>query len=183
METKNSRETGLNWNEVFDLAIQMEKTGAEFYAEAAVNVREEKIQPFMDALARMEILHQEKFENLKAKYAKSDEVEPEKIEPALHRYLAGWLDQQVFRSKQNLEAFFKETWSLEDVAWKAIGMEKDSIAFYYGLKEAAADREVREIINGIMQEELTHVTALGKFLRMIRSQGDSLEPDDLLSLI
>lgn len=52
----------------------------------------------------------------------------------------------------------------------AIGLEKDSIVFYLGMKEAVPQRSGRDKIEGIIKEEMRHMATLSRELETLRHQ-------------
>lgn len=151
-------------NEILDIALKMEEIGASFYINASENVSDDVTRQVLIRLSEMELQHKKRFESLRncfmTRMKKLVESEPES--PILH-YLHSWLEGQVFK-RENLDEFFASDPGLDEIIWKAIGMEKDSIAFYSGLKDMVS-KEESNIINRIIQEELVHLVDLGRLKR------------------
>jgi len=59
---------------------------------------------------------------------------------------------------------------MEDILQKAIGMEKDSIVFYLGIKELVPERLGKGRIDAIIREEMNHITSLSKRLAALRHE-------------
>jgi rubrerythrin len=47
----------------------------------------------------------------------------------------------------------------------AIGVERDSIAFYVGLKEAVSRKAGKDKVEDIIKEEMGHIVALNEILQ------------------
>jgi rubrerythrin len=60
----------------------------------------------------------------------------------------------------------KET--MEDILNTAIGLEKDSIVFYLGIKEIVPKRLSRQRIDDIIKEEMGHIAVLSKELAALK---------------
>jgi len=52
----------------------------------------------------------------------------------------------------------------------AIGLEKDSIVFYLGMKDAVPERLGRSRIDDIIREEMSHVYLLSREFETLRHQ-------------
>ncbi|HPR63311.1 MAG TPA: ferritin family protein [Thermoanaerobaculia bacterium] len=177
MTTIETRFTGA---EIFNIAIQMEQAGATFYSEAAVNSQDVKVAKFLDQMSEMELKHLHRFEELKDCFHQHVAGKPSEKSELISDYLQSWLEGHVFKSGERMEAFFTEHPSLEETLWKAVGMEKDSISFYHGLREYATTEQDRKVISRIIEEELMHVVALGKLLTSIRNREKQVAIEDLL---
>jgi len=59
---------------------------------------------------------------------------------------------------------------VEDILQMAIGLEKDSIVFYLGMKEMVPERLGRGKIDGIIKEEMRHVNDLSREFETLRHQ-------------
>jgi rubrerythrin len=53
----------------------------------------------------------------------------------------------------------------EDVLKMAIGVERDSIAFYVGLKEAVSRKAGKDKVEDIIKEEMGHIVTLNQKLQ------------------
>jgi rubrerythrin len=51
---------------------------------------------------------------------------------------------------------------IEDVLRAAIGMEKDSVIFYLGLRDLVPSGAGRERVEAIIREELSHISAINR---------------------
>ena len=52
--------------------------------------------------------------------------------------------------------------SIEDILRLAIGREKDSIVFFLGMKDLVSEKLGKDRIDGIIREEMNHITILSK---------------------
>jgi len=59
----------------------------------------------------------------------------------------------------------------EDIFRMAIGLEKDSIVFYLGMKDAVPERLGRSKIDRIIKEEMVHIAILSGKLETLRHQS------------
>ena len=71
-------------------------------------------------------------------------------------------DQHVFDVKADPSARLSAGQAANEVLGIAIGLEKDSIVFYLGLKELVPERFGKERLDGIIQEEFGHISTLSE---------------------
>ncbi len=149
-----------NANDIFEMAIKIEKNGAIFYRDAAKQVEEEKHKNFLLELASMEDDHAVTFANMQ-KELKDDEIFSTTFDPDDENilYLKALADTRVFFEKKQPDNTFKSILST------AIQTEKDSIAFYLGMKELVSTNLGKSKIEDIIKEEMSHIKLLaGKLL-------------------
>lgn len=143
--------------EIFKIAIEMERNGAEFYRNAAGQVSEEEHRRMLRGLAEMEDEHIKTFNDLSRQLSAeaSDYFDPDGYAA---RYLKSIADTRIFFEREidmsSMEAILKE----------AIQAEEDSIVFYVGMKEMVPDETGKEKIEAIIKEEMGHVRLLSELL-------------------
>lgn len=144
-----------NANDIFDMAVQIEKNGALFYRDAATYMDEEQHKTFLLHLAEMEDAHEQTFLDMKNDLGKnetaSSDFDPED-ENIL--YLKALADSKVFFDKEMPDK------SLKSILSCAIQTEKDSIAFYLGMKGLVSEKAGQVKIDNIIKEEMTHIRIL-----------------------
>lgn len=142
-------------NDIFEMAVKIEQNGAKFYRDAAKSVDGEKHKEFLLELARMEDDHEITFANmqkeLKDVKAFSTAFDPDD-DNAL--YLKALADTRVFFEKEQPDS------SLKTILSCAIQTEKDSIAFYLGMKEIIPLKMGQSKIDDIIKEEMNHIRIL-----------------------
>jgi rubrerythrin len=144
-----------NANDVFEIAKQIEINGARFYREAANRVDEDKHKQFLTGLAEMEDSHEKIFADMQAELSAGEAAQttfdPED-ENAL--YLKALADTRIFFEKDQPET------TMKGILKSAIAAEKDSIAFYLGMKELVSEKQGRPKIDEIIKEEMSHIKLL-----------------------
>lgn len=152
---------GLDFNadEIFEIAEQIERNGAQFYRDAAEKVSNEEDKNFLIELAEMEDEHEVTFADLR-KNLNSDEKEAVTFDPEdeAAQYLKALADTRVFYNKTI------DLSSMTGILTGAITAEKDSIAFYLGMKDMVASNRGKDRINAIIKEEMKHIKLLSKRL-------------------
>lgn len=156
-------------DEVYEMAVQMERNGAKFYRKAAQYAEGEASREELLDLAAMEDQHERFFNGLRAEIA-ANRCEAEWFDPQgeAGAYLRAVSDNRVFDTQADPCEFVQPQTPAEAILRKAIGLEKDTIIFYLGIREAVPAGTDREKIDGIIREEMSHVTLLtGKLLQRI----------------
>ena len=156
-----------NADEVFEMAEQIERNGARFYRAAAKKIPEVR-QVFLD-LAAMEDEHEKTFAAMRAELS-GIEVDPPVFDPdgKAQMYLRVMADEHVFNIKADPVEQLAGQETAEDVLKMAIGLEKDSIAFYVGLKEAVSRRAGKDKVEDIIKEEISHIATLSQKLEALK---------------
>jgi len=151
-----------NADEIFEMAVQIEKNGAAFYRKAATNVAGEE-KDFLLELAKMEDDHEITFKGLRkeltAGQKESATLDPEDMAP---QYLKALADTRVFFEKD------LDPTTMKDILKAAIGAEKDSIVFYLGMKELVPAKLGKDKIDDIIKEEMSHIRLLSA--RLLKSK-------------
>jgi rubrerythrin len=144
--------------EIYDLAIRIERNGEKFYREAIKRVTHERLKPMLARLADDEVKHQEFFQRKKDSLVLKPE-DPE-MEEAASTVLQGILGDQTFSLKETNPADLKSEKELVNLA---IEFEKDTVLFYEMLTPLAARSETFKGLEEIIQEENRHIETLQAF--------------------
>ena len=148
-----------NADEVFEIAEQIERNGANFYRSVAEKVTDSKIKQLLSDLAEMEDEHEQTFKNLRSELSQDEKTmttfDPED-ESA--NYLRALAETRVFYEKKI------DTTSFEEILKTAITAEKDSIVFYLGMKDVVPAHLGKQKLDDIIKEEMSHITLLSKEL-------------------
>ncbi|MBU0944205.1 MAG: ferritin family protein [Proteobacteria bacterium] len=152
---------GLDFNadEVFEMAEQIERNGAQYYREAAEAVSNDEDKKFLLELAEMEDDHEVTFSDLRKKLSANEkEVVTFDPENEAAQYLKALADTRVFYKKA------LDLSSMEGILTGAITAEKDSIVFYLGMKDMVGGSRGKDRINAIIKEEMRHINLLSNRL-------------------
>lgn len=153
--------TKLNADEVLEMAERIETKGAKFYRKAAklhVGARDLLLQ-----IAAQEDQHYKVFENMRKALAPA-EKQPPMSDPYgdAAQYLQAMVDGQALDINKDPEALLTGKESLGDIFRMAIGLEKDSIVFYLGLRDLVPASMGRDKLNAIVKEEMSHIAWLSE---------------------
>jgi rubrerythrin len=153
-----------NADEVFEMAEQIEKNGGKFYRAAAKKLP--AISKVLLDLAAMEDKHLKTFTAMRAELS-GTEVEEPVYDPdgQAQMYLRVMADGHVFDLKADPVKQLATKDTPEDVLKMAIGIERDSIAFYVGLKETIPRKAGKDKVEDIIKEEMGHIVTLNQKLQ------------------
>ncbi|MCP4752835.1 MAG: ferritin family protein [Proteobacteria bacterium] len=153
-----------NIDEIFEIAVQMETNGFDFYRKAADEIKDPAMKELLKELADMEVDHKKTFGQLRKELVDAKDAD-------------SFFDPQgeavrYLHALANTKAFFEkaiDTSSLEEVFKAAIMAEKDSIVFYLGMRDSVSDEATKNKLEAIIQEEMSHVRLLSERLLALKT--------------
>jgi rubrerythrin len=154
-----------NADEIFEIAEQIESNGAGFYRRAAQALADAQVRQKLLDLAAMEEEHQQTFAAMRAELSE-EERRPSAPDPwgEVTWYLQGIADGSVFDVKADPAKRLTGKETREDIIRTAIGLEKDSIVLYLGMKDMVPERLGKGRIDDIIREEMGHIAVLSEEL-------------------
>jgi rubrerythrin len=151
--------------EIFAMATQIEKNGANFYRQASEGklASDPQVKKLLLDLSGMEVQHEKVFSSM-AKELTDQERAPMVFDEdnELGQYLKAMADGRVVDTRTEPSEKLKGLKKLEDVFAFAIGLEKDSIVFYTGMKEVVPERMGKNRLDKIIREEIGHIAFLNR---------------------
>jgi rubrerythrin len=148
-----------NADEVFEMAEEIERQGAQFYEKAATLFKEPEIKQMLTSLSGMEVGHERIFSSMRAKLL-SDEYRGYDPDESAAAYIKAFTDGKVFDTKKNMCDSLSASTTLRDVLNMAIQAEKNSILFYTGIMQILPEVKGRDAVEKIIIEEMKHVVSL-----------------------
>jgi rubrerythrin len=160
---------GFNADEVFEMAIQIEMNGAAFYRKAAGLQSDPENRTLLESLASMEDKHQEIFENMRKELPGKDKG-GKVFDPygELSQYLSAMADTHGGEGSPSAADALTGSETLEDIVTIALGLEKESILFYLGMKDMVPPKYGQDKIEDIIKEERKHVVQLTGILNKMK---------------
>lgn len=159
-----------NAEEILEMAVKIERNGARFYRGAAADSKDAHAVNILNRLADMEDAHQRIFVTMMNDLA-SNEKEPKVFDPENQtvEYLRAMADGYVFNAYEEPSTIIKQGDSLEKIFKTALGMEKDSIVFYLGIKDMIPTEVSKRRVDDIIREEMSHIVIINTELADIAS--------------
>ena len=154
-----------NADEVFEIAEQIERNGAKFYRRSAQVAGDPGARDLLVELADMEDRHERVFAAMREDLRRENPEWLSKFsgvdgESQAALYLRAVAEGLVFDLKGDPAADVSEHTSLPSILETAIGLEKDSVVFYLGIKEAMPPDLGQEKLDDIIREEMGHIASL-----------------------
>jgi rubrerythrin len=157
-----------NINEVFEMAVQMERNGARFYRKAAGSFDESLATEMMLELASMEDDHERIFIRMRERIAKK-EYGDMAYDPQgeAEQYVQAMMHGKVFGDEGDPSRLLTGKETLADVLKTAILLEKDAVSFYSGIRLLMLEDLGKKKLDYIVKEEMSHVTLLTRRLGQV----------------
>lgn len=145
--------------EILDMAVRIEENGMRFYSDAAKGAKSKELKELFKALSEDEATHIKMFLDLKKLLVdNTGEGFDPYIEDA-QNYLRTMADGEVFTNPDAGKETAKAVKGEEEAIKLAIGMEKDSLLFYYELERMIREKD-RKVVESIIEQEKEHVRRL-----------------------
>jgi rubrerythrin len=160
-----------NADEIFEMAIRMENNAADFYRKAASLQSDTKNQKFLEGLANMEKQHQKIFSEMRTTLTEK-EKDPKVFDPydEVSQYLAAMVDTMGGEGSPSVADSLTGNETLEEILRTAVGLEKDTILFYLGIKDLIPLQSGQNRIDEIIREERRHVIQLSNVLKKLKAK-------------
>ena len=140
--------------EIVEQAVQTERLGREFYVSMAGRFKENnRLKDLFGLLASKELQHEKKFSELTKKI--KDEEPPGWEE--VSRYLRAIVESEFFLGRNKSLPSLEHLKKAEDAVKYALGFEKETLLYYYVLKEVVMEKG---IVGEIIDEEKSHIVWL-----------------------
>jgi rubrerythrin len=149
-----------NADELFQMALAVERHGEAFYRSAAENVDDEELSTLLTTLAEWEVRHEKRFAEIRSKLparATRDHTPGDPEEEHAGDYLAAFADGKVFPAKADIDFASADVLQLLDYA---LGREKDTIVFFLTMIQHVPEHWGHDQVRAIVDEELKHVHIL-----------------------
>ena len=153
-----------NSDEIFEIAIQIEKNGQDFYRKAAKIAASSDISEFLISLAEMEVGHEELFKELKKSLSDYPQDEFPDMDDQLAHYLKSYANGKVFDPSSAPEDKINSEMSIQEIFDVAINFERESVIFFTLVKEMVPEEFGKDKIDVLIKEEITHIAILNNRL-------------------
>ena len=150
-----------NADEIFKMAIRIEENGVHFYRKAASLQSDEAMKEMLGRLAIMEDHHKSTFESMRKNLSEGEKLQTIfDPEDESSQYLAIMADSHGGEGSPSAADALTGEESIKKVIAIAVGLEKESILFYIGLKDMVPPKYGREKLDDIIREERKHIIML-----------------------
>lgn len=157
-----------NADEIFEMAEEIERNGAKFYREAAEKASDNAVRKMLLDLAAMEDGHELTFANMR-KELSDEEKGTTTYDPdnEVAQYLKTVASFHGTEGKVSPTETLTGDESMSEILKIALQAEKNSIAFYVGIKDLVPGKAGKDKIQAIIIEEMAHVSTIGAKLHAL----------------
>lgn len=151
---------GFSAAEVYEMAIETERSGHAFYEAVAAAATGEDVRKMMHYLAEAERNHEATFRRLRENVGAYSA--PETYPGEEQDYINALLQSRVMPDEETARRVVAEMTDDLQALDFALGFEKDTILFLYEMREIIAPEEQPQI-DKLLQQEKAHVRLLQEF--------------------
>ena len=148
--------------EGLEMAMEIEKNGETFYNAVAEKSDAPEVKALFEDLAAQERAHYRVFEKMVRGVQSAPEL-PAAEYDQYQAYLRVALENALFAGSDKALALAEQATDREAALRVALGFEKDTLLFFYDLREMVGDAD-RKAISSIIREEKKHLRRLAKML-------------------
>ncbi|MDA8084794.1 MAG: ferritin family protein [Nitrospiraceae bacterium] len=147
--------------EVVEQAVRTERLGYDFYTSMILRFPEDKgLQELFGKLAEKEREHEKKFLDLEATIRDEEPVDWEEVS----EYLRAIVESEFFLGRDKALPELEHVKTVKDAVRFAIGFEKETLLYFYGLRDVVRNvANEKKVIDIIIEEEKSHVIMLSRF--------------------
>ncbi len=151
--------------ELIRIAIGIEQRGIIFYDVIARSTDNTRLKEIFEHLVNMERDHIKIFQSM---IEKADADQPSPINNEYSGYLQALIDNAVFTDESITSEMATNAENDAQALELGLNAEKDSILFYYSLKELFPDTS-HSVINKIIEEEKSHLEQLSELKKQLEA--------------
>ncbi len=151
--------------EVIEMAIRTEENGEKFYTSHAEKAEVESVKLLFTYLANEEAKHIEDFSKLYDIVKETGETIFGDYEE-FKAYMGTFADSKFLTNFTAEANKIKDSTDVQEVIEFAIGFEKETLLFYYGLLEFISEKG-RDIVKDIIEQEKVHVEKLTSIKKVL----------------
>jgi rubrerythrin len=150
--------------EAFEIAMQIEQNGEVFYHAVAARMTDLNVKKLFQELAAQEQRHYEVFQKMAGTVGgAASPSAPDAERDEYQAYLQATLDSALFAGPDKALVLAEQARDRQAALRVAIGFEKDTLLFFYDLRDMVSEVE-QKAVNGIIREEKLHLHRLAKLL-------------------
>ncbi|NLE43967.1 MAG: ferritin family protein [Chloroflexi bacterium] len=148
--------------EALNMALEIETNGEVFYSAVAARQADPETKAVFEELAAQERVHHQVFSRMLGQVSPDVEL-PDADYEAYREYVQVALDGGLFAGKDKALRMAEEAETKASAVRSALGFEKDTLLFFYDLREMVPEKE-QDAITRIIREEKAHVRRLASML-------------------
>jgi len=151
-----------NAGQALEMAQEIEKNGEIYYVTVAAKQTDADVKALFEDLAAQERIHYQVFTQMLARVEPAPELLVDEYDQ-YDAYLKAALDNALFAGPDKALALAAEAGDKRTAVRGALGFEKDTLLFFYDLREMVAGKD-RAAVTRVINEEKSHVRRLARML-------------------
>ena len=155
-------------DEIFEIAEHIEQQAAGFYKKAAEKTKDKESKNMFLEFSAMVADHAETFGKMRQGLSQAD-LTPATFDPdgEVVLYLKSFAEAHGWEGKGGQKEEFTGTETPEQILNSALTAEKDSVAFYVGIKDMVAKESGKNQVENIIKQEMQHIALInGKLIAL-----------------
>jgi rubrerythrin len=148
--------------DAIEMAMGIEKNGEAFYRAVAQKAQTSQVRALFEDLAEQEVKHYAAFQKLTKEIGDALLMSSEDWEQ-YQGYLQATVQSALFQGPDRALAAAEEAADEKQALNMAIGFEKETILFFYNLRDVVTGGK-QELIGRIIEQEKSHVRRLAGML-------------------
>jgi rubrerythrin len=148
--------------EALEMAMEIEKNGEVFYTAVAEKSADPEVQALFEDLAAQERGHYRVFQKMLGTVTPALDL-PSAEYDEYQIYVQSALDNALFAGPDKALALAKQAQDRETALRAALGFEKDTMLFFYDLRDMVSETD-QEAVSNVIREEKKHLRRLAGLL-------------------
>jgi rubrerythrin len=148
--------------EALEMAMQIERHGEVFYNAVAAKSDDTEVKTLFEDLAAQEQIHYRVFQKMLGGVGSAPTL-PAGEYDQYQAYVQAALDNALFAGEDKALALAEKATDREAALRAALGFEKDTMLFFYDLREMVSEAD-KESVSHVIREERKHVRRLANLL-------------------
>lgn len=144
--------------DIVELAMQVEQSGEAFYRAVAAKAETPETRDLFEYLAGQEAIHYQIFQRLSQSVREAPFMTDEEWDLYMD-YLRGTVQSAFFEGTDKALALAESVADSQAAIQMAIGFEKETLLFFYDLRDRIPDAD-RPVIETVIDEEKRHIRRL-----------------------
>jgi len=149
--------------EALEMAMEIEKNGEAFYKAAAEKSIDDETKALFEELAVQEQGHYRVFQKMLGGVQSAPPALPAEEYDQYQAYIQVALDSALFAGPDKALDLARQAADRETALRAALGFEKDTLLFFYDLRDMVSEGE-KGAISRIIKEEKKHLRRLARLL-------------------
>ena len=151
--------------DIIEMAMELEKSGEIFYGEVANKATTPEVRELFDDLAEQEKYHYAAFKAMSGTVWDQSPTREGEWDQYL-MYLQATIQSAFFEGSDKALSLAEQVTDEQDALQMALGFEKETMLFFYDLRDKVTDAD-KPIVQGIIDEERNHMRRLAEMVEAV----------------